>query len=118
MNADVLPLQNTYGQALINYDVINKFILPGADTTRESVKLSIFVSVSYCTHQTELDALPPDTCVKVVIDCKGNISGIDGMQPRYESTQNSSYSPSHGRENPIRRRQAYIRGQVRLLACQ
>ena len=51
-----------------------------------------------------------DMYLNVVIECKGNILGIDGMQPRYESTQNSSYSPRQGRENPIRKRQAYIRG--------
>lgn len=64
---------------------------------------------SRTTYRTESEEWLLDVYLNVVIDWKGNILGINGMQPRYESTQNS-YSRSQGRENPIRKRQAYIRG--------
>lgn len=96
--------------------MINEFILAEGKIIiiRGSVKEYIFVYVSYSTHRTELEEESLDMYLNVVIDCKENILGIDGMQPRYESAQNSSYSPSQERENPIRKRQAYIRGYVRL----
>jgi len=74
---------------------------------RGIVRLDTFVGGSHSAYRTESEEGLLDMYLNVVIDWKGSILGINGMQARYESTQNFYYL-SQGRENPIRKRRTYI----------
>jgi hypothetical protein len=75
---------------------------------RRIVRLDTFVYDPHSTYRTKSEEGLLDMYFNVLIDWKGNILGINGMQPHYESIQNF-YSRNQGRENPIRKRQVYIR---------